>query len=57
MIGNNVGNINHSKYALLKLRDAFSQEILDCIKKFITESPCVSLVADKVTIKGAKTPN
>ena len=49
--GLEVGETNHSATLLVKLRDAFYEELVLRMKEFCEDAPCVAIVADKVTLK------
>ena len=48
--GLDMGNINHSKKVMAKARDLFAEVMLSMLTKHISFQPCISLLADKVTI-------
>ena len=48
--GAKMGDLCHSAMQMQKYRKAFSDEVLRCVADHITNSPCVALVADKVTV-------
>ena len=48
--GTDVGNINHSKKLLPQARQAFCDVIIKKVKDHVASQPCVSVLADKVTI-------
>ena len=37
---------------MARFRDAFSEVVLDAVARHVEEAPCVSLIADKVTVNG-----
>lgn len=49
--GLKMGNINHSKTMLQKMRSIFHNIILEDIRRFCDSSACVSWVADKHTLR------
>ena len=48
--GADIGDKNHSSGMMVKARDAFHEVMLDEVKTFVEKQPCVSVVADKVTL-------
>ena len=48
--GASMGNINHSRMAMATARSAFCEATLQKLKEHISEQPCVSVLADKVTV-------
>lgn len=47
-----VGNSCHSKKTFQKLRVCFTEEIMKSVRTFCERTTCVSIVADKVSIRG-----
>ena len=45
-----MGNINHSRMMMDRARTAFSEAILAKVKEHVSSQPCVSVLADKVTV-------
>ena len=50
--GLNVGGLCHSGSQMNRFRDAFASVILDSVARHVQETPCVSWIADKVTVNG-----
>ncbi|KAF0292540.1 hypothetical protein FJT64_009481 [Amphibalanus amphitrite] len=48
--GLDMGNINHSKKVMVTARDVFADVIKSMLTEHVSAQPCVSLLADKVTI-------
>lgn len=50
--GLNVGDLCHSGSQMTRFRDAFGTAVLDSVRRHVEQAPCVSWVADKVTLNG-----
>ena len=50
--GLNVGDLCHSGSQMVRFRDAFSASVLRAVANHVRQCPCVSWVADKVTVNG-----
>lgn len=48
--GADVGNINHSRMMMATARSAFSEAVVDKTREWVSRQPCVSVLADKVTV-------
>ena len=51
MTGSGMGDLCHSSAQMHRFRDAFCDVILDGVARHVDRMPCVSLVADKVTVQ------
>ena len=50
--GLNMGDLCHSGSQMKRFRDAFSDVVLDALADHVKAAPCVSWIADKVTVNG-----
>lgn len=50
MNGAKMGDLNHSRHMMVISRAAFSAELLKRVKHHVESQPCVSVLADKVTV-------
>ena len=48
--GTTVGNINHSRMMMATARSTFHDVILGKVREHVSKQPCVSVMADKVTV-------